>query len=76
MPAREQNGAAAEERGWAQSEKETVSKTKILADNKVIIVQPTPELRKALQEIGATMAKEWETSAGADGKALMEAYRK
>jgi TRAP-type C4-dicarboxylate transport system substrate-binding protein len=68
--------AAAEARGWAQSEKETVSKTKILADNKVTIVQPTPELRKSLQEIGATMAKEWEASAGADGKALMDAYRK
>lgn len=68
--------AAAEARGWAQSEKETTEKTKVLADNKITIVQPTPELRKALQEIGATMAKEWEASAGADGKALMEAYRK
>ena len=68
--------AAAETRGWATSEKETASKTKALADNKVTIVQPTPELRKALQEIGATMAKEWEASAGADGKALMQAYRK
>lgn len=68
--------AAAEERGWAQSEKETAAKTKILADNKVTIVQPTAQLRKALQEIGATMAKEWETSAGADGKALIDTYRK
>ncbi len=67
---------AAEARGWATSEKETVAKTKVLADNKVTIVQPTSELRKALQAIGATMAKEWEASAGADGKALMEAYRK
>jgi TRAP-type C4-dicarboxylate transport system substrate-binding protein len=68
--------AAAETRGWANSEKETASKTKTLADNKITIVKPTPELRKALQEIGATMAKEWEASAGADGKALMSAYRK
>lgn len=68
--------AAAETRGWATSEKETAAKTKILADNKIAIVKPTPELRKALQEIGATMAKEWEASAGADGKAIMSAYRK
>lgn len=68
--------AAAEARGWAASEKETAEKTKTLADNKVTIVQPTPELRKALQEIGATMAKEWEASAGEEGKAIMSAYRK
>jgi TRAP-type C4-dicarboxylate transport system substrate-binding protein len=67
---------AAEDRGWAASEKETAEKTKVLADNKVAIVQPTPALRKALQDIGATMAKEWEASAGADGKTIMGAYRK
>lgn len=68
--------AAAETRGWAASERETVEKTKILADNKIVVVQPTAALRKSLQEIGATMAKEWEASAGADGKTIMEAYRK
>jgi TRAP-type C4-dicarboxylate transport system substrate-binding protein len=67
---------AAEERGWATSEKETVDKTKVLADNKIVVVQPTPALKKALQEVGATMAKEWEASAGAEGKAILEAYRK
>ncbi len=67
---------AAEDRGWAASEKETAEKTKVLADNKVVIVQPTPALKKALQDIGGAMAKEWETSAGEDGKAIMAAYRK
>lgn len=68
--------AAAEARGWAASEQETEVKTKILSDNKVVVVPPTAELRKALQDIGATMAKEWEASAGADGKTIMDAYRK
>jgi TRAP-type C4-dicarboxylate transport system substrate-binding protein len=67
---------AAEARGWAASEQEATEKTKVLADNKIAVVQPTPELRKALQEVGATMAKEWEASAGAEGKAILEAYRK
>jgi TRAP-type C4-dicarboxylate transport system substrate-binding protein len=67
---------AAEDRGWATSEKETVDKTKVLADNKIVVVQPTPELKKALQEVGATMAREWEASAGAEGKAILDAYRK
>jgi TRAP-type transport system periplasmic protein len=48
----------------------------VLADNKVVIVQPAPGLKKALQDIGATMAKEWEASAGAEGKTIMGAYRK
>jgi TRAP-type C4-dicarboxylate transport system substrate-binding protein len=67
---------AAEDRGWSASEKETAEKTKVLADNKVVIVQPTAALKKALQELGATMAKEWETSAGAEGKVILDAYRK
>jgi TRAP-type C4-dicarboxylate transport system substrate-binding protein len=67
---------AAEARGWAASEKETAIKTKVLADNKIVIVQPTPQLRTALRNVGATMAKEWEDAAGADGKAILDAYRK
>jgi TRAP-type C4-dicarboxylate transport system substrate-binding protein len=67
---------AAEERGWAVSEKETGEKTRVLADNKIVVVQPTPALKKAMQDVGATMTKEWEASAGAEGKAILEAYRK
>lgn len=67
---------AAEDRGWAVSEKETVEKTKMLADNKIVVMQPTPALKKAMQEVGVTMAKEWEASAGAEGKAILDVYRK
>lgn len=67
--------AAAEKRGWETSIKETERTTQALADNKIIIVQPTPELREALVKIGATMAEEWEKSAGTDGAALLKAYR-
>ena len=67
--------AAAETRGWAASEKETDSKTKILSDNKIIVVKPSAALRDALVKIGATMTAEWEKAAGADGAALLKAYR-
>ena len=67
--------AAAEERGWATSEKETERTTKLLAENKITVVQPTAALRDALVKIGATMAAEWEKSAGADGAALLKTYR-
>lgn len=67
--------AAAEKRGWEMSESETVRTTKLLADNKIAVTKPTPELRDALVKIGATMTEEWEKSAGADGAALLKAYR-
>lgn len=67
--------AAAEKRGWEMSESETVRTTKLLADNEIAVTKPTPELRDALVKIGATMTEEWEKSAGADGAALLKAYR-
>lgn len=67
--------AAAEKRGWEMSESETTRTTKLLADNKIVVVKPTSELRDALVKIGATMTAEWEKSAGADGAALLKAYR-
>jgi TRAP-type C4-dicarboxylate transport system substrate-binding protein len=68
--------AAAEERGWKASEEEFSVKKKVLADNKIIMVTPTPALLDALKGIGKQMAEEWEKAAGADGKALLDAYRK
>lgn len=67
---------SAEERGWKASEEETVSKTKILQDNKVTVVKPSDALKKGFADIGAKIAAEWEATAGADGKSLLAAYRK
>ena len=67
--------AEAEKSGWASSEKEADRLTKLLAKNKIAIVQPTPQLRAALSKVGSTMMREWEKSAGADGTALLKAYR-
>jgi TRAP-type C4-dicarboxylate transport system substrate-binding protein len=67
--------AAAEKRGWEMSESETARTTKLLAENKIVVQKPTAELRDALVKIGATMTAEWEKSAGADGAALLKAYR-
>jgi len=67
---------AAEARGWKASAEETAIKTKVLKDNKITIVTPSAELKKGFAEIGAKIAEEWEASAGADGKAMLAAYRK
>jgi TRAP-type C4-dicarboxylate transport system substrate-binding protein len=68
--------AAAEARGWEMSAAETDEKIKALALNKIVIVQPSEALRKGFAEIGGKMAEEWEAAAGADGKALLAAFRK
>lgn len=68
--------AAAEERGWKASEEESIAKTKELADNGIIVVKPSAALLDGLKEVGKQMAAEWQESAGADGKALLDAYRK
>lgn len=67
--------AAAEERGWAASMIETDEKTKGLADNGIVVSEPSDALRTALQEVGATMTEEWLANAGEDGKAVVEAFR-
>ena len=66
----------AEGRGWKASEAETIEKTKVLKDHGIKIITPSAELKKGFAEIGAKIAAEWEAKAGADGKAMLAAYRK
>lgn len=66
---------SAEVRGWEMSKKETAEKTAILKENGIVVVTPSEELMKGLEAIGAEMTMDWEKSAGADGEALLKAYR-
>jgi TRAP-type C4-dicarboxylate transport system substrate-binding protein len=68
--------AAAEERGWKLSLEEMTVKTKALKDAGIKVLPPSPELKAGLAKIGDTIAAEWEKSAGADGAAMLAAYRK
>lgn len=67
--------AEAETRGWKMSKEETTAKTKILKDNGMTIVTPSPELMDGLKKIGGEMLKDWEKDAGAAGAELLKAYR-
>jgi TRAP-type C4-dicarboxylate transport system substrate-binding protein len=67
--------AAAEARGWAMSDTETVNQQNILAQRGMTIGTPTPALMEGLARIGTTQADEWIAKAGDDGKRLIEAYR-
>jgi TRAP-type C4-dicarboxylate transport system substrate-binding protein len=68
--------AAAEERGWKLSLEEMTIKTKALKDAGIKVLPPSPELKAGLAKIGDTIAAEWEKAAGADGAAMLAAYRK
>jgi len=67
---------AAEERGWKMSIEEMTIKTKALKDAGIKVVPPSPELKAGLAKIGNTISAEWEKSAGADGVAMLAAFRK
>jgi len=66
----------AEDRGWKLSIEEMTVKTAALKAAGIIVLPPSAELKDGLAKIGQTIAAEWEKSAGADGAAMLAAYRK
>jgi TRAP-type C4-dicarboxylate transport system substrate-binding protein len=68
--------AEAEARGWKTSEEKTGWYLDQLKKNGMTIAPPSPQLKSDLGKVGDTMLKEWLEKAGADGKAVVDAYRK
>ncbi|WP_372824589.1 TRAP transporter substrate-binding protein [Polaromonas sp.] len=68
--------AAAEERGWATSERLDGEYMKELAAKGMTINAPSDSIKKELAAIGETMTAEWLKTAGAEGQAVIDAYRK
>ncbi len=66
----------AEARGWEASKKENTDTQAKLKANGMNILPPPPQLKTDMAKVGDTMLKEWLDKAGADGKALVDAYRK
>jgi TRAP-type C4-dicarboxylate transport system substrate-binding protein len=66
--------AAAEQRGWELSQRETESKLAILQKNGVKIMFPSDKLLAELTEIRRQMAKEWEARAGVAGERILKKY--
>jgi TRAP-type C4-dicarboxylate transport system substrate-binding protein len=80
LSAAEQNvllktAAAAETRGWEMSRTREKDADELLIKNGVSVSEPSAELKAALSRIGDQMAAEWEKNAGADGQAILKAYR-
>ncbi len=68
--------AEAEKRGWQVSEQKTRDYLAVLGKNGMTVQPPSPQLRQDMQKVGQVMVDEWARSAGDDGKAILEAYKK
>jgi TRAP-type C4-dicarboxylate transport system substrate-binding protein len=68
--------AAAEKRGWELSRKREADANKMLADNGMTVHKPDAAMMSAFGKIGEQMVGEWLKAAGADGEAIVKAYRK
>ncbi len=67
--------AAAEARGWWRSQDKTKWYTEQLAANGLKVLPPSPTLKLELQRIGEQLTGEWLKKAGADGQAVIGAYK-
>ncbi|MFO0443015.1 MAG: TRAP transporter substrate-binding protein, partial [Betaproteobacteria bacterium] len=68
--------ADAEVRGWAASRKVNVDTLARLRTEGMQVLPPSPQLKADMAKVGETMLKEWVEKAGADGKALLDGFRK
>jgi TRAP-type C4-dicarboxylate transport system substrate-binding protein len=68
--------ADAQERGNKISEEKNDWYKKALADKGMKIMKPSPKLMADMRQVGTIMLADWEKKAGADGQALISAYRK
>ena len=68
--------AAAQERGWKISEEKTAWYLGELRKNGMNVSPPSAQLKADFQKIGATLTEEWLKTAGPDGKAIVEAFKK
>jgi TRAP-type C4-dicarboxylate transport system substrate-binding protein len=70
------DAAAAEARGWRVSEEKNKWYLEELAKNGMHVALPSPQLKADFRKIGDTMTAEWMKTAGADGQAIVDSYRK
>jgi TRAP-type transport system periplasmic protein len=68
--------STAEQRGWKTSEQKDAEFLKELATRGVKVAPPSDALRAELQKIGSQMTTEWIEKAGAEGQAIISAYKK
>jgi TRAP-type C4-dicarboxylate transport system substrate-binding protein len=68
--------AEAEARGWKASQEKTGFYMAELRKNGMNVAEPSAQLKADFRRIGETMTAEWLKSAGTDGQAIVDAFRK
>jgi TRAP-type C4-dicarboxylate transport system substrate-binding protein len=66
---------AAEERGWKIAPEKAQWYVEQLKAKGMKVQPPGPQLREGLKKIGEQLTEDWLKRAGADGKAVLDAYR-
>jgi TRAP-type C4-dicarboxylate transport system substrate-binding protein len=67
--------ADAEKRGWEFGKQREQSANKELAANGITMHEPDAAMKAAYRKVGDIMLAEWQKSAGAEGDAIIKAYR-
>ena len=67
--------AVAERRGWELSRAREHAANRALAENGMTVHDPDAAMRNAFTKVGEIMLAEWQKTAGAEGEALIKAYR-
>ena len=68
--------AAAEERGWKESKEVDARSQAALKAGGMTIDAGSAQLKADLAKVGETVVKEWTDKAGAEGQAILDAYKK
>lgn len=68
--------AEAEARGWKISQEKNQWYLDQLKEKGMTIHQPSDRLKTDMRQVGNTMLEDWVKKAGAEGKAVVDAYRK
>jgi TRAP-type C4-dicarboxylate transport system substrate-binding protein len=68
--------ATAEERGWKLWQEKSDWYLDQLKSHGMKVLPPSPELKAGLKKIGDQLTADWVKKAGADGEAVLAAYRK
>jgi TRAP-type C4-dicarboxylate transport system substrate-binding protein len=71
-----QAAAEAETRGWKSSQEKNEWYKKALTEKGMKIVPPTPKLMADMRQVGGIMLGDWQKKSGADGEAILVAYKK
>ena len=66
----------AEERGWKLAEEKAKWYLEQLTANKMKVLPPPPALKAGLEKIGEQLTADWSKKAGAEGEAVIAAYKK